>query len=282
MRFVTLFILLVATLLHTGCNIINPTEEVPTYVHIDSFTFTSTQPDLTGTNRQAITSVWAYLDGANVGVFELPADIPVLLSRKSQLQLAPGVRNQGLNDYHIAYPFFEFYNVDLEPTPGKVITLQPETRYIANLQYWKESFENGGGQFIKLSGDTAIRRVQSADSVYEGGGAGVIVLNSNYPTSENIATLPITPGTQCWLEIHYRGTLAFQVGGRAIFSGNTPYAYLAGVKPKEEWGKLYVDMAQFTRLHPNALAYSVIIKSELGEGQSDGYLLLDNIKVISY
>lgn len=273
-----LAILVTACILQTGCDIINPKEDIPTYVHIDSFKFIPTLPGVTGTSRQSITSVWAYLDGQNLGVFDLPANIPVLVSKKSQLQLAAGISNQGLKDYQLIYPFFSFYNFDIESQPGKTINLLPETQYVADLKFWNEDFETGN-TFQKLSGDTAIRRVTGADSVFEGGGAGCLTLDATYKTAESFAIINIKPGTESYLELHYKGTLPFQVG---ILVDASNYSYLAGVKPKDEWGKFYVNVQQYTTQFPNAQVISVLIKSSLEGEQTEGYLLLDNIKVISY
>ena len=279
-----LFILSVVCLIGTGCNIINPAEDIPTYVHIDSFTFENANPGLTGTSRQDINTVWAYIDQQNVGVFELPADIPILFDGKKELQLAPGVNEQGLQDYKLAYPLFSFYKEDIEAQPGKTITVNPVTRYIDDLKYWRTDFESGN-TFLKLSGDTTIRLVQGADSVFEGGKAGCISLSlaDGIENAEAIAPIDFIPGGTAYLEIHYKGTLPFSVGILASLpNGNNPSSYLAGIKPKSEWGKFYVNISQYTNTQSSALQFSVIIRAAMEGGQTDGYILLDNIKVISY
>jgi hypothetical protein len=279
-----LFIILAVCSLQTGCDIINPEEQIPTYVHIDSFTFVNPNPTQTGTGLQEINTVWAYLDGENIGVFDLPATIPVLLTGKKQLQLAPGVNNQGLKDYKLQYPFFSFYTYELEANPGQTINLQPETKYEPDLKYWKDDFE-ANTKFIKLSGDTTMRRVTGADSVLEGGGAGCIsLLSGSYETAESFAAFDIKPGTKCFLEISYKGTLAFTAGVIGVLPSTSGFqsSYLAGVKAKDQWGKVYIDLQPFTTQYPSIVSWSVMIKATLEEGQTEGYLLLDNIKVISY
>lgn len=278
-----LLILLAVCLLQTSCDIIDPAEKIPTYVHIDSVKFINPDPALTGTGIQSINTVWVYLDGTNIGVFELPADIPVLVSGTQELQISPGVTNQGISDYKVQYPFFSFYNYQLTEQPGKVITLVPETKYIDGLKFWDEDFESGN-QFSKLTGaGDSIRRVTASDSVQEGGGAACITLSGSNNFAEVGALFNIKPGTRCFLEISYKGNLSFTAGVMAALSSGFDPAYLGGVNPKtDRWGKLYLDIQTFTTKYPNALAWSVIIKATLSEGQTEGYLLLDNIKVISY
>lgn len=281
-----LFILCVVCFWGAGCNIINPKEDIPTYVRIDSFTFKSDNPGLTGTTRQDITAVWAYLDGQNLGVFELPAEIPILMDGTKELQLAPGVNEQGMLDYKLQYPHFAFYKTNITADPGKTITLQPETKYIEDLKYWRTDFESGN-TFQKLSGDTAIRLVSGIDSVFEGGKAGCISLNANadvpYRTSESFSLIDFIPGQNAYLEIHYKGNLPFAVGIlAALNNGSNTSTYLAGIKPRDEWGKFYVNISQYTSQYPSALNFSVLIRVAMEDGQTDGYVLLDNIKVISY
>ena len=279
-----LFILIITCFLGTGCNLINPKEDIPTYVHIDSFTFTSANPGLTGTSRQDINSVFAYLDGDPLGVYELPADIPVLMDGTKELQLAPAVNEQGMKDFKLAYPLFAFYNTNITADPGKTITIHPETKYIDDLKFWRTDFESGN-TFQKLSGDTAVRLVSGVDSVFEGGKAGCIALNvaGGLNNAESFSLIDFIPGQNAYLEIHYKGNLPFAVGIlAALNNGSNTYSYLAGIKPKDEWGKFYVNIAQYTSKYPSALNFSVIIRAALEDGQTDGYILLDNIKVISY
>jgi hypothetical protein len=281
-KLTTFILFLFSCMFIAGCDIVNPGEEIPTYVHVDSFKFNNPNPNATGTGKQAITSVFAYVDGEALGVFELPADIPVNLRNTQQLQLSPGVNNQGLLDYQLSYPFFSFYNINVAAAPGTVINMIPETQYIADLKYWICDFESGN-QFTRLSGDTSIRWVSGADSVFEGGKGGCISLGGGLSRAEGFAPISFTPGTQGYLELHYKGTLPFQVGILVAQSGGGfTQSYLAGVKAKDQWGKLYLNVQQFTSQFPDALKFSVIIQSYLEEGTTEGYVLLDNIKVISY
>lgn len=277
-----LFILAVACFLGTGCNLINPKEDIPTYVHIDSFTFSTPNPSLTGSGKQAITSVWAYLDGQNLGVYELPADIPVLMDGTQELQLAPGVNEQGLKDFKLSYPLFAFYNTNITASPGNTITVHPETKYVEDLKYWRTDFESGN-TFQKYQGDTSIRLVSGADSVFEDGKCGGIFLYGTYTYAESFSDISFNPGTNGYLELHYKSNMPFAVGMLvALPDGSiTPY-YLAGVNPKDQWGKFYLNISQFTLKYPSAQKFAVIVRAVLENGQTEGYVLLDNIKVISY
>ena len=80
-----------------SCNLINPSEPIPTYVQIDSFQFKTSNPVLTGTARQKIFSAFVYLDNQLIGAYELPARIPIISNKPGLLKVAPGVILNGLN-----------------------------------------------------------------------------------------------------------------------------------------------------------------------------------------
>ena len=281
MRSGLLIIVLLAIVWGSGCNIINPDEQIPTYVHVDSFKFIDDRPGLTGSVSHDIKSVWAFFDGQTVGVFDLPANIPVLAGKEGELKLAPGIDNQGLTTYQELYPFYTIYTTSLSPEPGKVVTLVPETKYVTDIKAFKEDFESQGMSLVKLSGDTSFIRVTDQDKVFEGGGAAYLQLNTSMPNSESIMAIGTKPVDNAFLEFNYKANVDFTVG-IYVFGVNTS-SYLAGVTGKGDgWKKFYVNIYNYIKQYPNATNLGILIKSSLPEGQTDGYVLLDNIKVISF
>ena len=70
------FIALIFLLPVSSCEIFNPEEQVPAYVHLDKIDL-NTQSD-EGSKSHKITDAWVYLDDQLVGTFELPSTFPVL------------------------------------------------------------------------------------------------------------------------------------------------------------------------------------------------------------
>lgn len=273
----------------SGCNIINPSEPVPTYIRIDSFRLLQTDPSKTGSISQKITSAWVYYDNQAVGVFDIPGTIPVIASKAGQLQIRPGVTLGGIKSYETTYPFYTFDTFSISPMPGKVINHTPEVRYVADAKFsYIENFDLGN-TFTKVNNalltDTSIVRVDKStnpDKVFEGSGAGYIYLNSTHSTSENINNdgFPITQG-EVFLEINYKCDVAFEIGLQTTISGNIIYEYIAGMKPSNEWKKLYINIHDFVGNNKGSL-YRTMIKTKLPDGQTTGYVLMDNIKVVCY
>ncbi|MDX5345959.1 MAG: hypothetical protein LPJ89_02375, partial [Hymenobacteraceae bacterium] len=80
-RIKALLFLVLATV--SGCEIINPDEETPSYIRINRIDF---DPQATGYASAAITDAWVFASDPNrnsfelIGVYELPATVPLLIS----------------------------------------------------------------------------------------------------------------------------------------------------------------------------------------------------------
>src|SRR5688572_13194974 len=89
-----------------SCNIINPAEKVPTFVRLDSIRVTTDSLVKTGTPSSKISSAWVYVNNDIVGVYDLPASIPLLIDANASVAIAPGINYTGLKDYQSIYPFY--------------------------------------------------------------------------------------------------------------------------------------------------------------------------------
>ncbi len=171
---------LVAALLSAigSCNIINPSEVVPTYVRIDSFTF---QNDVVrGSTSHKVTNVWVYYNRAAVGNFDLPAQFPVIATEEGRLTVIPGIDFDGLSGYPLIYPLYRADTLHIKPSPGTVIPFNAKTGYIeASILKFEERFDNGAGRnnsFIRRSGDTTIFNTNEPGMALEGGGPELCAL----------------------------------------------------------------------------------------------------------
>src|SRR5690606_29624008 len=130
--------MLMFSCIQTGCNFINPAEEIPTYVRVDSFQFIA-NPNM-GTASQKITAVDVVLDNKTIGTFDLPAMVPILTNKKGRIAFTPYVTYSGLRDVQVPYPFFKTYTDTLEPNPGNTVSFQPQTAYTDGLNVLIEDF----------------------------------------------------------------------------------------------------------------------------------------------
>lgn len=271
-----------------GCNVINPVEKIPTYLKIDSFQFVNADPAKTGTASHKITSAWVYYNNQTVGVFDLPATIPIIADQPGQIQVIPGITLSGLSSFQTRYDFYTVDTFSITPSPGNIIPHNFKTQYAQVATFpWIENFDSGS-PFIKVNSgntnDTSITKTTDPDKVFEGTGSGYIYLTSAKPNCENINTtdIPILKGNASYLELNYKCNVDFVVGLETTQSnGVIQFEYIIGLKATDKWNKVYIGLRDFVEKY-NTPKFRVMIKSTLPSGQSDGYVLLDNLKVVSY
>ncbi len=272
----------------SSCNVINPAEKTPTYVRVDSFQFINAAPAKTGSISHKITSVWAFFNNQPIGVFDLPATIPVLADEPGQILIVPGINLSGFTSYQTRYDFYTADTFSFSPAPGQVLQHNFITKYADIARFpWIENFDVGS-PFIKVDEfnlqDTGMTKTTDASKIFEGSGAGYIQLTSSKPSSESInnTDIVITRGQAAYLEINYKCSVDFTVGLQTtLSSGLIQYEYIVGLKATNTWNKVYIGLKDFMDTY-NTLKYRVMVKATLPSGQSDGYVLLDNFKIVCY
>lgn len=263
----------------------NPPEKIPTYLHIDSFTVrNSSTLDIA---TQKITGAWVYLDNQLVGVYDLPGDIPIIMEREGQITLSAGIDYSGMKSYKTIYPFYNSDTFNLKPNPGQTVVYNPVIGYRSSaIERYKEDFEVGN-TFIPINSDytddTTISRVGDPALTWGGkGGSGYIYLTPSNSYSQNINNTGFSIASgESFIEIDYKCSVTFQVGLQANYNGTPVFEPIANIKPSDDWNKLYIGLQEFKGRY-QAGPYRLVILAELPDGQSQGYVLVDNIKVISY
>jgi len=271
----------------SSCNVINPAEVVPTYVHIDSFSFKG-DPARTGSASHKITSVFAYFNNAPVGVFDLPVTFPVIATAPGTLLVIPGVDFDGLTGYQATYPHYIGHEMPMTPSPGNTIDYTPATEYSTGARLLSnEEFEQGwnnDNSFVRLFGDADLINTTTASEVFEGGGSGLIRLGAGQDSTSVISRtgISIPANKSSFIELNYKGNMSLLVGMQVrLIDGSLFEANIIGLKPRTEWGKIYIGADEFVGAYQGT-NYKMIIRTLKPEGLSDGFLYLDNIKVLSF
>lgn len=280
-----LLFLFCCSLVWQGCNIINPVETTPTYIHIDSFQFNSSPSYLNISNSHQVSTVSVYYNNNPIGDFDLPATIPIIATGKGDLEIFPGVLVNGLNNSITAYPFYRPDTSKIAAQPGKVINYTPHTNYYPNLKtLCISNFETSEPKFSMMGGNIGMTAVSDDSLVYEGHYAGRIQLNNVGDSSvdSNIVAFAIPTG-YAFIEFNYKSDIPFYVGMQANLSNvvSTGPLYLAGIKPSPYWQKFYLNVGTFNQQYQGT-TNNFYIKAVLGSGQTNGRLLIDNIQLITF
>lgn len=267
-----------------GCNIINPDEPIPTYIQIDSFDLVSTDPSTHGSVSENITDAWVYVDNHNVGNFELPATVPVLLENDSaELVVFAGIKSNGQSFFRRRYIFYEPYTQRIGITAATQ-NITPQIQYRSGLNFRMiEDFESGNSFLPYLAPDTSIERTSDPAYVFEGNTGGLIWLTNTERDARSITAQDFTLPTdrETFLEMDYKSDVIFTVEVQIVTPASTVIvADLLSINAKENWNKIYINLTELATTYSGS-KINFIIKTSLFPGQTSGFVALDNFKILS-
>ena len=270
----------------SACHKASPT---PCYLQIEPFTLT-TNYTTQGSSNCKVTDVWVYVNNQNLGAYQLPCKIPVILNDpilsngKSQILLAPGIMKNGITTMRIQYPFFktEFDTAVLKE--GVTYDFKPKTKYYDSLKFYlKEDFELGSS-FNKLMGDTVIIRENTTANSLEGY-YGKITLDPTHDTVEMVNSTPyslILDTRPIFIEMNYKCDYPFTIGLLSNSATTVTKYWHETFTAKATWNKVYIDITDAVNQLQGS-TYQIIIKTgnTSGDISSAKNLYFDNIKLIS-
>jgi hypothetical protein len=262
-----------------SCSIINPEEEIPSYIRVDSISF-STQAGQ-GTASEKITDVWVYIDDNFQGAYELPATFPILAEGAHDLKIRGGIKMNGTSSTRAIYPFYNFYNTTVNLQRGQTTNVSPSVIYFPGTTFvWMEDFESPG---ISLDDATSaafpnILRKTSTDP-FEGQYAGKVHLNNDtfaFLARTSAYALP-TDGRETYLEMNYKCDAALTVG---VITPQNEFRPWTTINPSADWNKIYIRLTDVTSLQPLYPTYQVYFAMSKPAEQAEANLYLDNLKLL--
>jgi hypothetical protein len=171
MKTTSYLLITLLALVMSACNIINPDESLPAYIHIDEFEFESTQGF--GSASENITEIWAYSNDQLLGAYDLPADIPVIDLGTTNILLRAGIKNNGISATRIQYPFYTDYRQDVSLEAFETDTIRPYFTYkeISPMAF-ADDFDSGTLFVMEASSQGEFVVTNDTENVFEGNGSG--------------------------------------------------------------------------------------------------------------
>ncbi|MCH8330577.1 MAG: hypothetical protein IH946_04225, partial [Bacteroidetes bacterium] len=173
-----------------GCEIINPEEPVPAYLHIPLISLI-TDPAKEGSNSHKIIDAWVFVDDKARGVYELPVTIPLLYKGSPKITINAGIVDNGIADTRAIYSLYRSFVVNagsgtIDLVPAQIDTLTPTVQYKDSAVFHLiEDFESMP-ILKRLKGDTGIVIGNDAIHRFEGN-YGRIYLNWDKPIFEVVS-----------------------------------------------------------------------------------------------
>lgn len=287
MKILAILCLFICTFIVSSCDKPEPT---PSFIKINSIELTDTATGkVLDTLLSKVPDVWVSVDGLLLGVFELPAEIPVLNTGKSEFQVQGGIKVNGITATRDFYRFFDTYDTTLTITSDKEYTLTPSISYTtrSNLQL-SETFEDPSLTLDSAQGSIAtIKRTDDPDKIFpdEGSWSGQILFNKSESVAEivSIDDYSIPGGANpAFLEMNYRNTKPFYVGIIKNTPSQITQKTIILLTVQNEWNKIYINLTEETFEQFPGTTYKIFFGAVQGSSDTEETeILLDNIKLIS-
>ncbi|HHB79388.1 MAG TPA: hypothetical protein ENK85_09170 [Saprospiraceae bacterium] len=264
-------------------------EPIPSYIFIPSFTVDA-QPEF-GTSTSKITEAWVYANNDLLGVFPIPATVPILETGATDIRIFPGIHEAGILSRPTIYPFYEPILLNHVLTAGKIDTLPLVTKYLSSDKIKLElniTFDIGNVLTDDLDDDSTTF-VKIIPEGAEGPGGQLMVRDTapNLSVGNNSLFHLPTNGSQVYIEMEYHNDVKFSVwmrGHKSINQGDIKP--IATLNEKEEWNKIYIPLTEFLQSN-KWLDYQFVLNvkltdNEIASGIKEGKVVVDNIKIVRY
>lgn len=265
-----------------GCRIIDPAEDIPSYIRVNDIRLTITDTITQGSGSENITDAWIYVDGNLIGAFELPCTIPVLEEGTHDVLIKAGIRQNGLESTRAIYPFYKGWEEQVTFSRGQIVSVSPVVTYFPIVNFlWNCTFDAQGTNIDDVTGATWPNLLR--DTLLGGmeGKCGFVQLNADtnlfYCQSSN--ALVIDNGFDLYLELNYKCNQPFVVGIKNATNQETiPWIQ---VMPESDWNKIYIRLNDAITASPGGSAYYVYIAMKKDDNVANPQLYIDNIKLLN-
>lgn len=266
------------------CNFFDENIDNPMFISFNDVSLLTTGDQ--GANTHNIKDIWVYFDEQLQGVFELPITLPVVSENPTvNITVFAGIRNNGVFNDPIQYPFYQRDEHMVGFTPNKTIDIDLEFRYSENLVFdFVENFEDPHifGFDVDQNNETFISI--DASTAASGTGSGKFEFSPINPNIEVTSSFKIsTNGLQgglLYLEMDYKNDYEFQVG---IFTTEGAFefkTYKVLVAQSDEWNKIYIDLS--SEISNSAISeYRLLIGTSL-INEDEANIFIDNLKLLHF
>ncbi len=265
-----------------GCT---PKQDLPAFVHINKPIFTDTSENQNiAPIAQDIKDAYLYIDNQLVGVYEIPATVPVLKEGRHKVQVFGGVIENGVASTRINYPFFNFYTDSITLITEGTTQLTPKIGYNASAIFaLNEGFE-GAGVNIENSENSTVGYQQvykSTDSkVLDGNSCIKAVMLTDSDVVEIVPSQKFLFSTvkDMYLEFNYLSDADIFYGIDIYQSGNPLRLNMGGVRATATWKKAYIFLSDAANANRQRTLRPFLRINNPSNTSSTIYL--DNIKLI--
>lgn len=242
-----------------------------------------------GAPSHGIQDAWVFVDGEIIGVFPLPARVPIIPSGfEQEIRIVAGVKENGSLSGSKEYPFYEPITRIVDISPGEEISIPLDFRYIDEAVFdFVDGFEGTTIFDFDVDANNNTELQISNDEARFGSFSGKMVVTSENSTLEVSSTqgLPNTRnlGGSVFLEFDYLSNETVLAGTflESINNDRLPI-YEVAYRPTTEWKRAYVNVTSLIS-NDQILVYRILfaVGYENG-GNQEGVCYLDNVRLVHF
>lgn len=282
MRLFLLFVLFSGLFLFYSCKKYAPA--VPAFFVRTQSVNVSSIPGKEGTSSHKITDLFLYVNGQFQGAYPIGNLMPVPSDNKSaKIQIFAGIKNNGIADTRIYWPFYDLLELDTLVESGKTISRSFIFRYSPAIKFvWLENFEGLNNSLVKSQATDTIGTFASAENSFEGRSYELGLSSSKgdfiAQVESNGKGFELPRGSlNVYLELNYKGNAVFEVG---LIGEDNLLKPALNINPQVNWNKIYIQLASAVSEGIYSSKYKVYFKL-LKQGEvHNPKVFLDNIKLM--
>ncbi len=238
---------------------------------------------------QNITDAWVFLDGQLLGVFPLPAKVPIIpTGQKILIQVSAGIKFDGVENSSGEYPFFVPIITELDIESGKNYTIPLNFTYRPDAIFdLIEGFENDNHIFeYDIDGNANSRINFSNQEKVSGAKSGIMTLTNEAQDGE-FASIPFFDNNKnkkgnVYLEFDYKSPEIIYVGAEQVYASSSKQIYVAYLQPTTSWKRVYINLTK--EISQIAITnYRPIVGASIKQsGRQNSEIYFDNFKLVHF
>lgn len=267
-------------------------EPVPAYLRIDSLSLNIKIGE--GNEVHQIKAVQVYSPTRLLGLFELPATIPVLETGDVKFSIVPAVYLNGSSSQMVTHTGFLPLDTTLTMTRGTITHFSnPRLNFRNSCNFlWTEDFEDNSSTVVGVNvvkGDTTLITSESFDlegrfpSVSKVYTALIAQSDTNkyidLGSFKTFNTLP-SDGRDIFLEFSIKSDIPVQLAlKRTKITGSEYVPYLYLFETGGQWKHFYVNLVYEAGGQPSGTEYQILFSSDVTGGSGAHKIHIDNIRL---
>jgi len=268
----------------TGCKKDSLESSVPGYLYIDTIQLQTDEINQ-GNGRSAFTDAWVFVDNEPLGVFPLPATVPVIDAGSHKISVRAGIVENGIDALRSAYPKLVPFDSTFTLEANTTHAIRPRVRYLNSAQFVQlENFDGGSVSLESiLTNGAPIRLSTAGDPNTLDGAAGVVDLDGSQPSFQLATndTFMLPTAVSAYIEMNYRCDAEFTVGVIVnTTGGSVSVNSLVTLRATSSWKKVYINISDLGGVQTNAAGYKLLLFGTKPSSLSQASLYFDNIKVL--